>query len=129
MKRILTEINQKGNDATAKEKNLASFLELAVEATARGIKFLPVDLYRSHPVNFQIIDDVKLLPPLSSLEGLGAAAATGIAEARENGEFKSIEDLRQRSRISKSVVEVLRNHGALSGMPESNQLSLFDLAN
>lgn len=129
MKKMIAELNLKGNDITQKEKSLASILELAVEATARGIKFLPVDLYRSHPVNFQIIDDTKLLPPLSSLDGLGAAAAASIAQARENGEFKSIEDLRQRSRISKSVVEVLRKHGALSGMPESNQLSLFDLAN
>jgi DNA polymerase-3 subunit alpha (Gram-positive type) len=129
MKKIISEINQKGNEATQKEKNLASILEVAVEAVARGIKFLPVDLYRSHPQNFLIVDEGKLLPPLSSLEGLGINAAKAIADEREKGEFKSIEDLRQRARLSKNVIDVLGQHGALAGLPETNQLSLFQLAN
>ncbi len=129
LKKLIHELNQKGNEATQKEKNQAGILEIAVEAIARGIKFLPVDLYKSHPQNFLIIDGVKLLPPLSSLEGIGVAAANTLAEVRAQGEFKSVEDLRQRTRVTRGVIYALEKHGALTGLPETNQLSLFDLAN
>lgn len=129
MKRQVAELNSKGNDLTQKERDRVSFLELAIEAKARGVDFLPVSLYESHPTNFKIVSDSTLLPPLSALDGLGAAAAKGIVSARADGEFKSVEDLRQRAGVSKKVIEVLRGQGAFAGMPESNQLSLFEMVN
>ena len=90
----------------------------------RGFKFYNVDIYKSDAVKFLIRDD-GLLPPLNSLQGLGVNAAKNIARAREDGEYISIEDLRTRAKVSKTVVEILKNHGCLKGMPETNQLTLF----
>ena len=86
--------------------------------------FLPVDLYKSSDRVFAI-EGASLRLPLASLQGVGASAALGVVEARKDGEFISIEDLRQRSGISKAVVETLRTHGCLEGLPETNQLTLF----
>ena len=72
-----------------------------------------------------LITEEGILPPLSSLQGLGVAAAKSISEARKNGKFVSIEDLRERARVSKTVIDMLRNHGALDGIPETSQISLF----
>lgn len=117
-------IEAKGIEATPKEANMVTILEVVLEAMARGVKFKRVDLYRSSDRHF-LIDGDALLPPLASLEGVGASAAAGIVAAREEGEFKSIEDLRQRARITKAVIETLRQHGCLEGLPETNQLTLF----
>jgi DNA polymerase-3 subunit alpha (Gram-positive type) len=117
-------IEAKGFDATPKERTTATHLEIVLEAMARGIEFLPVDLYKSSDRWFTI-EDGCLRPPFASLQGVGASAAAGIVEARQAGEFISIEDLRQRSGISKAVVETLRLHGCLAGLPETNQLTLF----
>lgn len=120
----IKELESKGNEVTAKEKNLITILEVALEMYCRNIKILPVDLYASDPVKFHITEK-GILPPLSSLQGLGTAAAKSIAEAREEGEFVSIEDLRARTRVSKTVINVLKNHGALDNIPETSQISLF----
>jgi DNA polymerase-3 subunit alpha (Gram-positive type) len=117
-------INAKGFEATPKEKSMVTQLEIVLEALARGVSFLPVDLYRSSDQVFQI-EDGALRPPFASLQGVGASAAAGIVEARKDGEFISIEDLRQRSGITKAVVETLRLHGCLKDLPETNQLTLF----
>ncbi|KGX93137.1 DNA polymerase III subunit alpha [Pontibacillus halophilus JSM 076056 = DSM 19796] len=120
----IEEITQKGLDATPKEKSLLTVLELALEMTARGYKFQSVDLYRSKASEF-IVEGDTLIPPFNSIDGLGTNAAINIVNARENGEFLSKEDLRERSRISKTVLEYLDNHGCLEGLPDQNQLSLF----
>lgn len=117
-------LEAKGNDLSAKERNVLTVLEVVLEAMARGIKFTRVDLYHSDIRKFQITEE-GLLPPLISLEGLGESAAQNIAASREDYEFTSIEDLINKTRISKSVVEVMKEHGVLSGLPEKNQLSLF----
>ena len=109
---------------TAKERNVLTVLEVVLEAMARGIKFIRVDLYRSDIRKFQITEE-GLLPPLISLEGLGESAAQNIAATREDYEFTSIEDLVNKARISKAVIEVMKEHGVLKGLPEKNQLSLF----
>jgi DNA polymerase-3 subunit alpha (Gram-positive type) len=118
-------IKQKGNDATQKEKNLDTILELVLEAMLRGIRFARVDIYRSHPHRFLIIGDKQLLPPLASLQGMGENAANSLTAAREEGSFLSIEDLKTRGRISSAVIEVLQKHGCLEGMSETDQLALF----
>ncbi|HHX18792.1 MAG TPA: PolC-type DNA polymerase III, partial [Clostridium sp.] len=118
------EFEQRGNTLTQKEKNVLTILEVVNEMYARGINFLPIDLYESDATKFQIVDD-GIRPPLNSLQGLGNAAAQNIVEARNEGEFISIDDLRIRSKISKAVIEILQNNGCLKGLPESNQISLF----
>jgi DNA polymerase-3 subunit alpha (Gram-positive type) len=120
----LRELEKKGNKATQKEKNLITILEVANEMYARGIKCLPVDLYKSHPSKFQITKE-GLLPPLTALQGLGAAAAANIAAAREKDAFLSVDDIKIRAGVSKSVIEILENHGCLDGMDKSNQLCFF----
>ncbi|HHT69017.1 MAG TPA: PolC-type DNA polymerase III [Firmicutes bacterium] len=117
-------INAKGFEATPKERSTLTQLEIVLEALARGVVFLPVDLYKSSDRLFQI-EEGGLRPPFASLQGVGTSAAAGIVEARKDGEFISVEDLRQRSGITKAVVETLRLHGCLNGLPETNQLTLF----
>jgi DNA polymerase-3 subunit alpha (Gram-positive type) len=118
------EIKLKGNEASQKEKNLDTILELVLEAMLRGIHFEKVDIYRSHPHRF-LITPGGLLPPLASLPGMGENAANSLAAAREESPFRSIEDLKTRGRISSAVIEVLQKHGSLDGMSETDQLSLF----
>jgi DNA polymerase III subunit alpha, Gram-positive type len=124
IQKYLGEIRLKGNEATQREKNMETILELVLEAMLRGILFLRVDIYRSNPNKF-IITPEGLLPPLASLQGLGDNAANSLAAARAEGEFLSIEDLKNRARLSSTVIEVLQTHGCLKGMTESDQLSLF----
>jgi DNA polymerase-3 subunit alpha (Gram-positive type) len=120
----IEEIQGKGLDASPKEKSLLTVLELALEMCERGLSFQKVDLYRSQAVEF-IVDGDSLIPPFNAIAGLGTNAALNIVRAREDGEFLSKEDLQQRCRLSKTVVEDLDRHGCLEDMPESNQLSLF----
>mgnify|MGYP000861811438 CR=1 FL=1 len=120
----MAKILAKGNEATAKDKNVYTNLEIVIEALARGITFLPIDLYKSHQTRFIPIGN-QLLPPIASLEGVGINAAEAIVNAREEGEFLSKEDLRQRAKVTRTVIEALDEHGCLAGMPETNQLSLF----
>ena len=120
----LQELYALGNQATVKDKGLITVLELSFEMYKRGFKMLKVDLYKSDATKFLIVDNA-LRPPLSSLQGVGVNAAKSIAEARNDGEFISKEDLRLRSKVSKTVIETLSNHGCLQGMSETNQLSLF----
>ncbi|WP_036832283.1 PolC-type DNA polymerase III [Pontibacillus litoralis] len=124
IRKRIEEINQKGLDASPKEKNLLTVLEIALEMTMRGFTFQPVDLYRSSASDF-LVDGDTLIPPFNSIDGLGTNAALNIVKVREDGEFLSKEDLRERSRISKTVLEYMDQHGCLEGLPDQNQLSLF----
>lgn len=120
----IEEIEGKGHDAQPKEKALLTVLEMALEMVERGFSFANVDLYRSDATRF-LIEGNSLLAPFNALPGLGTNAALNIVKAREEGEFLSKEDLLSRSRISKTILEYLEEQGALQGLPESNQLSLF----
>jgi DNA polymerase III subunit alpha, Gram-positive type len=120
----IEEINEKGLDASTKEKSLLTVLELALEMVERGFQFQKVDLYRSSADEF-VIEDNTLIPPFNSIPGLGTNAAFNIVKAREEGEFLSKEDLQQRGKVSKTIIEYLDKHGCLEEMPEQNQLSLF----
>ncbi len=110
--------------ATAKDQQQATCLELVLEMRMRGIKFLPVDLYKSDLKRF-LIEDGNLRCPFISLGGLGESAAQPIVEARKAGPFLSIEDLRQRARLGAGGVELLRQHGSLEGLSETSQISMF----
>ncbi|GAE91582.1 DNA polymerase III alpha subunit [Gracilibacillus boraciitolerans JCM 21714] len=121
----IKEILDKGNDASPKEKSLLTVLELALEMNERGgLHFQKVDLYRSSATKF-LVDGDSLIPPFNAVDGLGTNAAINIEKVRKDGEFLSKEDLRERSRISKTVLEYLDQHGCLEGMADKNQLSLF----
>ncbi|AQQ53722.1 PolC-type DNA polymerase III [Planococcus lenghuensis] len=118
------EINAKGLDASTKEKNLMTVLELALEMCERGLSFQKVDLYKSSADEF-IIEGNSLIPPFNAIPGLGTNVARQIVTARKDGEFLSKEDLQQRGRVSKTLIEYLDDHGSLEGLPDANQLSLF----
>ncbi|WP_251549148.1 PolC-type DNA polymerase III [Neobacillus muris] len=120
----IEEINAKGLDASNKEKSLLTVLELALEMTERGYSFQNYDLYKSDAAEF-IIDGNTLIPPFNSIPGLGTNAAVNIVKAREDGEFLSKEDLQQRGKVSKTILEYLDKQGCLESLPEQNQLSLF----
>ncbi|MDD3692681.1 MAG: PolC-type DNA polymerase III [Oscillospiraceae bacterium] len=125
--RRIDEIRYKGKEASAKEQSQAETLHIVYEAMARGIEFLSVDLYKSHSYKF-LIEDGKIRMPFSAVKGLGVSAAQGLEKARQNGgEFISCDDLQSRSGISKSVVESLRQLGALGDLPESSQMTLFGI--
>ena len=109
---------------TAGDKNTATCLELVLEMNLRGIRFLPVDLYRSDVRRF-LIEDGNIRCPFISLPGLGESAAVQIAEARRDGRFLSVEDLKKRGKAGSAVIDMLRNHGALEGLTETNQISMF----
>ncbi|WP_102346908.1 PolC-type DNA polymerase III [Bacillus sp. Marseille-P3661] len=124
IKNRIEEINNKGLDASTKEKNLLTVLEISLEMCERGFSFQKIDLYRSSASEF-LVEGNTLIPPFNSIPGLGTNAALNIVKAREDGEFLSKEDLQQRSKISKTVLEYLENQGCLEGLPDQNQLSLF----
>ncbi len=126
VKRKMNEIKAKNKDATQKEQDMYTGLQVVNEMMARGIEFLPVDIYKSD-AKVYTLEDGKIRMPFSALSGMGASAAEGLAKARDDGEgeFVSIEDLQSRAGISSAVVEALRAVGALDGMPETSQISLF----
>ena len=112
------------DQASARDKDIATCLELVLEMNLRGIRFLPVDLYRSDVRRFRI-EDGNIRCPFISLPGLGESAAIPIAEARKDGPFLSVEDLQVRGKVGSAVIETLRSHGALQGLNETNQISMF----
>ncbi len=124
VKNKMKEIDMLGNQATAKDKGMYSVLEIVLEFYERGLKFLPVDLYKSDSTKF-LVEDNSIRPPLNSIPGLGTVAAQGIQDARKEGKFMSIDDMKIRSKIGNSVTDLLKKFGCLEGMSQSNQLSLF----
>ena len=125
IKARMAEINEKGYDATNKESAVLETLKIALEATARGIRFGNIDLYKSDSFDFKIAEDGKtLIPPFRAIDGLGGAVANKIVEERAKREFISIEDLKNRGKVSTSIIDKMNSMGMLKGMPESSQLSL-----
>lgn len=113
-------------ERTGAEEDALRDMRLVQEMYARGYEFMPIDIYRADDVNCQIIDG-KIMPSFNSVEGVAGKAAAQIKEAAKQGPFISKEDLRTRAKIGKSTIEKMTNLGLLDGMPESSQLSIFDL--
>ena len=127
IKAKMVEIQAKGYDATNKESSLLETLKLALEATARGIKFETIDIEKSDGANF-VMDEEKnaLIMPFRSLDGLGDSVATQIIKERQEKAFYSIEDFANRGKVNQTTVEKMRSMGIFGSMPETSQLSLFD---
>ncbi|MCL2350391.1 MAG: PolC-type DNA polymerase III [Defluviitaleaceae bacterium] len=113
-----------GKDASTKDDKTLAMLELVCEMYARGLGFAPLNIYEASADKF-IITENGLMPPLCSVAGLGSAVAELIVESRKDGEFFSIEDLKARTKINKTVVQLLKDNGVLDGIPETEQLTLF----
>ena len=108
-----------------KEQDTFKDMKIVQEMYARGFEFMPIDIFTAKSRLFQIIDG-KLMPSLSSIDGLGENAADAIVEAAKDGPFISRDDFRQRSKASRTIVDKMNELGILGNLPESNQLSLFD---
>lgn len=119
-------IETKGNDKTAKEKNIVTVLEVALEMYKRGYKCTKVDLYKSDDKKF-LLSKEGIIPPLIGLQGLGANAAASIKAEREKKEFISIEDIIKRAKVSKTVIDVMEKHGCLKNLDKTNQISIFNV--
>ena len=109
-----------------KEQDTLKDMKLVQEMYARGYEFLPIDIYSSKATKFQIVDG-KLRPPFSSIEGMGEKAADAVEMAAADGPYLSLDDFRQRTKVSKTVVDFMADLGLFGDLPTSNQLSLFDL--
>lgn len=127
VRKSIEDIERKGNTVTQKEKNLLSILEIALEMYCRNIRLLNVDIIESDATKF-LLTSQGILPPLASLQGVGSNAAISITTARKEGIFKTIEDLKNRSKAGKTVIEALNGHGCLKNLPASDQLTLFNTA-
>lgn len=126
VKERMKEITNKGMDASAKEKNQLTVLELCNEMLERGYEFGMIDLYKSDAVNF-VIEDNKLIAPFRAVPSLGTNVAKQIVRAREDGPFLSKEDLANRAKVSKTLIDYMSDNGVLNDLPDENQLSLFDM--
>jgi len=120
----MAELNSLPNP-TQKEKNLVTILEIVNEMYARGIKLLPVDLYKSHATRF-VEEDGAIRPPLNAINGVSDAVGQAIVEARaDGGPFISSEDLMRRAKIGKSIIDKLKEYDVLAEIPDTNQIT-FD---
>ena len=122
--RYIKEYKAKDNPS-ATDKDVLIALRLVQEMYARGFEFLPMDLYQSDARYFKIVDG-KLLPPFNVIAGMGDKAAEQLAIAASQGEFLSIDDIRERGKVSQTILDTMVELGIISGLPQSNQLSLFD---
>ncbi len=121
----LADYKKRGDTLSKKEQDTLRDMRIVQEMYARGFEFIPIDIYRAKARHFQIVDG-KLMPSLSSIDGLGEKAAEGVVEAAGDGPFLSKEDFRNRAKVSKTVCDLMADLNILGDLPESNQLSLFD---
>lgn len=124
LRELLDDFDVRYKEMTAAEKEQMVLVEIALEMVMRGIRLLPVDLYRSDALVFQLADE-GILPPFTAIPGVGLAAAESLRDARKAGPYLSIEDVKFRTKVSGAVMEALRAQGALSGLAESSQISFF----
>ena len=115
------------NSLSKKEQDTLKDMKNVQEMYARGYEFLPIDIYEAKANKFRIIDG-KLMPPLNTIEGMGDKAAEAVEAAAKDGAYLSKDDFRQRTKVSKTVIDLMDKMGLVGDLPESNQLSLFDLA-
>ena len=122
----IRDYKKRSDSLSNKEQDTLKDMRLVQEMYARGYEFLPIDLYKSKATKFQIIDG-KLLPPFSTIEGMGDKAADAVEMAAADGPYLSLDDFRQRTKVSKTVIDFMADLGLFGDLPTSNQLSLFDI--
>lgn len=125
LERYMDDYQKRMDELSPKEQGTYSDMRLVQEMYARGLEFVPLDIYTAHPNRFQIVDG-KLMPSINSIDGLGDAAAVSIAEAAKDGPFLSKDDFKDRTKVSKTITDLLADLGLLGDIPDSNQLSIFD---
>lgn len=121
----LADFNKRSNELSKKEQDVLKDMRIVQEMYARGFDFVKIDLYKAKANRFQIIEG-KLMPSLSTIDGLGDKAAEAVEEDSKNGPYLSKDDFRQRTKVSKTVMDLMESLGIIENLPESNQLSLFD---
>ena len=121
----LRDYKKRSDSLSKKEQDVLKDMKIVQEMYARGFEFLPLDIYTAKADKFQIIDG-KLMPPLNSIEGMGDKAAEAVEAASKDGPYLSRDDFRQRTKVSKTVIDLMADLGMFGNLPESNQLSLFD---
>lgn len=117
-------LSEKG-ETKPKDADVLKDIKIVQEMYARGFEFMPIDIYRAHATRFQIIDG-KIMPSLGSIEGMGDKAAEAVMEAAKDGEFLSKEDFRDRTKVSKTVIDKMDELGLFGNLSESNQMSIID---
>ncbi len=125
MEAYLSDFKKRKDTLSKKEQDVLKDMRIVQEMYARGFEFVPIDVYSAQPHRFQIVDG-KLMPSFNSIDGLGDNAAVAIAEAAKDGPFLSKDDFRERTKVSKTITDLMADLGLLGDIPESNQLSLFD---
>ena len=126
LEETMADYRKRSDTLTNKEQDALKDMRIVQEMYARGFEFEKLDIFRAHSRNFQIVDG-KVMPSLSSIDGLGEKAADAIMEAAKDGPFLSKDDFRSRTKVSKTVIDMMGDLGLLGDIPESNQISLFDL--
>ena len=122
----MKDYQKRWDSLSKKEQDTYKDMKIVQEMYARGFEFLPVDLYAAKAHRFQIVED-KLMPALDTIEGLGDKAADAVVLAARDGKFLSRDDFRNRTKVSKTVIDLMKDLGLFGDLPESNQISLFDL--
>lgn len=123
----IQDYKKRSDSLSKKEQDVMKDMKIVQEMYARGFEFMPIDLYRAKARMFQIIDG-RLMPSLASIEGMGDKAAEAVEEAAKDGKYLSLDDFRQRTKVSKTVIDLMQELGLFGDLPQSNQLSLFDFA-
>ncbi len=123
----MKDYKKRSDTLTKKEQDVMKDMKIVQEMYARGLEFMPIDIYRAKAKMFQIIDG-KLMPSLASIEGMGDKAAEAVEEASKDGPYLSLDDFRQRTKVSKTVIDLMAELGLFGNLPQSNQLSLFDFS-
>jgi DNA polymerase-3 subunit alpha (Gram-positive type) len=123
----IADYKRRSDSLTKKEQDTMRDMKIVQEMYARGFTFEPLDIFKAHSRNFQIVDG-RIMPSLNSIDGLGEKAADAVMEAAKDGPFLSREDFRNRTKVSKTVVDLMDSLHLLGNLPESNQISLFDYA-
>ncbi len=123
---VMADYKRRNDELSKKEQDTQKDMKIVQEMYARGFDFVPIDIFTAQSRLFQIVDG-KLMPSLNSIDGLGERAADAIVEAAKDGPFLSKDDFRQRTKVSKTILDLMSDLGLLGNLPESNQISLFDL--
>ncbi len=123
---VMADYKRRSDTLSKKEQDSYRDMKIVREMYARGYEFVPIDIFSAKSRLFTITDDNKIMPALSSIDGLGEKAADGIVEAAKDGPFLSKEDFRQRAKVSLTIIEQMDSMGILGELPETNQISLFD---